>query len=688
MTVPSTTDAPKGWDPALPDRIAALPIPPGPWMQDQWHVRGDKRRSSRGTCAVHECGRNVYFVGREPNDADQAGKTSLCYAHYFQWWRAGSQTVPVADWLAQGGPEPVGAQRGRPSASVINFAAMPPVIAHEIRFVVGTKISRGDWTPNRPLRKFLLTLCAAARADTRVWSSETLTSRSGDEWLLAIRQYWLPTKGFDNVCAPYVRTFFRLLEGAADPDPWRDDRWDWRDKFEFVVPPSGPGDRASYYPLDWSGIGPDWLRNALKQHARHQLTTSRMAWTTLPTWIRAARLFSEYITAVGVSTPQDVTRSLFLDYLEWVRRTRGGRRTSLVSVNTMAGLLEALHDTDRLPDLGSQGFLRRGENALTKARNPRPFPPDVIDRVDRLILTDQSVDPTVRAMLATTRWAGCRASELVALPIDCLRHGSGGYWIEYWMTKTQSWRRFPIPESLAELLLAQQRRVRGAYGDSAEHLFPGCRSNASAGLTRPWSTSGLRHHLSTLFDAAGITSSAVTGEPISGGDVHRFRHTVGMTLLNNGWTQQEVRDFLGHASETMTSTYARITDDTLAKKARAFWAAQEQQSGDIDPGVERLRGKFVAALPNGFCTLPVNQTCDFRPNPCLDCSFHDPSGRVFLGSHIAHRDQLRGIIADARASGQQQIIALNQPMLDKVDKIITELESEAGAAAEQENNDD
>ncbi|MGV7904389.1 tyrosine-type recombinase/integrase, partial [Mycobacterium kansasii] len=82
---------------------------------------------------------------------------------------------------------------------------------------------------------------------------------------------------------------------------------------------------------------------------------------------------------------------------------------------------------------------------------------------------------------------------------------------------------------------------------------------------------GLRHRLAALFREHGITTSVATGEKISGGDVHRFRHTIGMHLLNNGWTQPEVRDFLGHHSDTMTATYARITDDTLARKAREFW---------------------------------------------------------------------------------------------------------------------
>ena len=156
--------------------------------------------------------------------------------------------------------------------------------------------------------------------------------------------------------------------------------------------------------------------------------------------------------------------------------------------------------------------------------------------------------------------------------------------------------------------------------------------------------------------------------------MHRFRHTIGTTLLNNGWTQQEVRDFLGHHSDTMTSAYARITDDTLARKAREFWNSAATDTTNTDADVERLRARFTTALPNGFCTLPTAQRCEFRPNPCLDCSFHDPGGRVFLGAHIAHRDQLQRLTADAHERGDAAAVELNTAMLDKVSKLISEID--------------
>ncbi|MBB4853945.1 integrase [Mycobacteroides chelonae] len=642
-------------------------MPDGPWCQPTWQVievAGDRRRQAAKPCAVDDCGGERYWLGGPSSNS--APRSGLCYAHYFQWFRAGQPSD--FDIWAKTGSTPVGPPRGRPSTQTVDFQRIPRTAADEIRFVVATKVGRGDWTCNASLRRVLMVLVDTAAG--RI--GDSLTERPVHDWLLLCRQHWPYASSFDSLCAPYIRRFFRLLDGATNPDPWTDDHWHWRDGFEFILDSAQSG--STHTAVDWSSIPLPWLKVGVKELARQQLTTATLSWGTLTQWVRATRQLAQFLTQDGAAPdPAAVTRPVFLDYLAWTRRADTDASAQLA--NTAAYLLESLHDTGLVPGLGSAMFLRRGENVHRKSRSPRPFPPDVIERIDTLIVDNPATDPTLRAMIATTRWAGCRISELVALPIDCLHRSDGGYWIEYWMTKTRAWRRLPIPDSLAELILTQQTQVRATYGPEAAHLFPGARSNASAGRTQPWSTSGLRHRLSALFSEHGITSSTITGESISGGDVHRFRHTVGMTLLNNGWTQQEVRDFLGHASDTMTSTYARITDDTLARKTREFWATQP--TADSDPAVERLRAKFSAALPNGFCTLPAQQKCDFRPNPCLDCSFHDPGGRVFLGTHIAHRDQLREIIDHATASADQRVLDLNQPMLDKVEKLIDELQDDA-----------
>lgn len=645
----------------------ALVVPDGPWCAPAWpvvDVAGDRRRQTADPCAVDACDNPRYWLGG-PGSTNTA--SGLCYAHYFQWFRAG-QPADFTAW-AHTASKPVGPPRGHPPSQVVDFRRVPSQAADEVRFVAATKIQRGDWTPNTSLRRFLRVLIDAAA--TRITAS--LTERPAQDWLLLCRQHWGHGSSFDTLCAPYLRSFFRLLDGATSPDPWASDHWHWRDGFEFVLDATQSG--STHTAIDWSTVAVPWLRTAVKSLARQQLTTGTVAWGTLCQWVRATRQLARFLTLDGaMPDPCAVTRPVFLEYLAWTRRPDTAADARLA--NTGAYLLESLHDTALVTDLGSAVFLRRGENVHRRTRRPRPFPPDVIERIDALIVDNPATDPALRAMIATNRWAGCRISELVALPLDCLHHSEAGYWIEYWMTKTNAWRRFPIPDTLATIIRDQQTRVRDTYGANAVHLFPGARSSAAAGRTQPWSTSGFRHRLSAMFREHGITTSTMTGEAISGGDVHRFRHTIGMTLLNNGWTQQEVRDFLGHQSDTMTSAYARITDDTLARKAREFWDNTSEQP-DRDPGVERLRARFTAALPNGFCTLPATQRCEFRPNPCLDCSFHNPGGRVFLGAHIAHRSQLQLLADEARERGDVDAAELNTVMLDKVTKLIAEIDPDA-----------
>jgi integrase len=229
---------------------------------------------------------------------------------------------------------------------------------------------------------------------------------------------------------------------------------------------------------------------------------------------------------------------------------------------------------------------------VQKVRQPRPYPADILELIDTKIIADPATDQAVRTMLRLNRWGGLRISELTMLPLDCLRdNGKGGYWIEYWMTKTRSWRRFPVPADLAGELRAQQDRIRSLFGE-AEYMFasPG-RSNVRARIARPWSAGGFRKHVSQLFARHGITCSQLTGERITGGEIHRYRHTVGTTLLNSSWTQREVQDFLGHASPTMTAAYAQVLDETLTRKAEQFHQDQARQQGTVreDPRVERLR---------------------------------------------------------------------------------------------------
>src|SRR5436309_13487872 len=85
------------------------------------------------------------------------------------------------------------------------------------------------------------------------------------------------------------------------------------------------------------------------------------------------------------------------------------------------------------------------------------------------------------------------------------------------------------------------------------------------------------------------------------------------------------------------------------------------------------------ALPNGYCGLPLVQTCP-HPNACLSCEnfLTDASYRPIHQHQLAETQRLK---ADAERNGQARIVELLQRDQNALSRILTGLdELEASAA--------
>ncbi|MEN8704535.1 MAG: tyrosine-type recombinase/integrase [Nocardioides marinisabuli] len=623
----------------------------GPWMAPRWAVMPHVGavRSEPFDCAVRGCGRDGYLQ-------------SFCYAHWHQWRRAGKPTNTAA-WARQHAKQPVERLRAnRVTNLVVDFDGLPDLVAREIRYVVGEKVSAGQWTPNRHLLEIFTSLAETARSS----GVASLLDRDPDEWvrnmlpLIKGRQIRRDADG-------YMKTFFALLHRAVVADPWAEPTWLWVGMFDGLVHEGAWANRGQN--IHWTPIAQEWLREPIKRYARTCLTSGARAWGTVLTWSNAAAHLAAYLSEEGVDDPSLLDRNLMLDYLASVNETHPSKHR-LAGVNTIAALLATLQE-EGLATYGSPVFLRYAENAVRKTQLPKPYPADVIERIDRNVLTDPELERSAKMMLQLTRWGGLRIGELVNCPTDALRHnGSKGYWIHYYMSKTRNWRSFPVPDDLARALREHQRWVRETYGQQANYLFPSpTRSKAERGLVVPWSPAGFRGHIRAAFLKHKITESAITGEQVTGGEIHRYRHTVGTTLLNNGWTQREVQEFLGHESGQMTANYAEILDDTLIRKVREFQEARAngQDPDAVHPGVERMRARFAYELPDGGCTLPASQSCETRDNPCTGCAFFESGGAAIRPVHDDRRKRLK-LHIDQTDDPREK--ALNQRALDEVDRIL------------------
>jgi integrase/recombinase XerD len=187
----------------------------------------------------------------------------------------------------------------------------------------------------------------------------------------------------------------------------------------------------------------------------------------------------------------------------------------------------------------------------------------------------------------------------------------------------------------------------------------------------------------TTYQERGIVTSARTGETLLGAQLHRFRHSVATGLLNEGWSQYEVQQFLGHKSPTMMQAYAEIHDDTLREKYMTYISGAVDISGKRLPklspaeaDVERLRAKTVRAeLANGFCVLPEKQNCDYLPSPCLSCAFFRTTSK-FLPIHIRQRDDSMRELDVARADGRKRAVQTHEQTIERLNGIIDGLGDE------------
>ena len=636
--------------------VERLVMKPGPWMSDRWVIVPGTGDTSRNLALGLECEATACAAVPMTRCEDE---TLLCSAHYAQWYGDGSPK-DAGDWASTNSRKPLKRSRKNMLADrAIEFVSLPASVAVEIRFVVGMKVSRGEWTPNRTLLNFLETLVATALSE----GSSSLTARSDGDWTFLMSQDCRPAQVRD--IRAYSSTFFRELRLGLLEDPWAEDQWCWRGSFENLLSDSSVK-HANH--INWFKIEQAWLREAIKTQAKAHLIAGTRAWGTLCDWIKSFSNFSEYLSAESITAPHLVDRESFLDYLSWLRES-GASPTAMSGANTVASVLSVLKQEGILSDLGSEVFLRRGENATVRIRSPRPFPQDIVDAIDFKVLEDPELHPTIRVMFKFNRRAGCRISELLTMPIDCIRRNGDRFWIEYFMSKTKTWRRFPIPDDLGALLLDQQAHVRRVYGMEAAHLFPSsARSNISSGITWGWSRKGVSEQMNKAFERNGVRQSTMTGETVTGSEFHRYRHTIGTALLNRGWTQPQVQAYLGHASPTMTANYAGILDTTLNDKMTEFEALEAEDRAlrgldGVDPTVEKLRAKFSFVLPDGLCELPSSMSCETRDNPCSGCQFFDDGGEEVQPVRDLQHMRLNLMISDI-GKDDPKLARLNQIALD------------------------
>ena len=132
----------------------------------------------------------------------------------------------------------------------------------------------------------------------------------------------------------------------------------------------------------------------------------------------------------------------------------------------------------------------------------------------------------------------------------------------------------------------------------------------------------------------------------------------------------------------MTALYAVVSDTTI----RRHWEAARKVNANgetvaLDPDgpladaswAKQRLSRATQALPNGFCGLPLVQTCP-HANACLTCPLFITTSE-FLPQHREQRRTTLQIISAAEARGQTRVAQMNRQVAVNLEKIITALEA-------------
>jgi len=458
----------------------------------------------------------------------------------------------------------------------------------------------------------------------------------------------------------------RVLEGGGAPRGW-EALWT-KDVWRHSELPHG--DLASVYSgevlLHFERLRQPWLKEAAKRWTRARLlgdTTPQ----TMSRYLTDLWRFSDWLAAHApeVVAPALLSRAVLEDYLLWVRQEPDWKpATRSHRVVALRSLLEEQAE-DGLAGLPRGAVIHRAELPRVGYRLPKQLGDGIFAQwVDpaSLALLDDEQHRTIVLLLALT---GLRVSSVVTLARDARELGPDGHpYLRYLNIKAKRQAMLPIAAALSDQLERQEALLAERYPEGTEWLLPSPPSGQRNGKGGAFHISPgvINLIVKRYVKVAGI--HAVDGKLALGVHPHLFRHHVGTSMVNEKIPLTVIQKVLDHGSIEMTAHYARLHDETVKQEVRR-WHERVNIRGErialpTDGPLEEAAwmkeriARARQALPNGYCGLPLVQTCP-HPNACLSCDSFLTDGS-FRAVHEQQRATTRGLLSAAREKDNLRLV--------------------------------
>jgi integrase len=459
----------------------------------------------------------------------------------------------------------------------------------------------------------------------------------------------------------------RVLDGGGVPYGW-EELWA-RDHWRQHELPHGDlqNESGREAVVRFERLVQPWVKEAAKRWVRARLLAS-IAPQSMSDYVLHLWAFSGWLSerAPEVGSPAGVTRELLEDYMLAVRTGGLAAGTKSARIGTLRAFLEEQRE-DGLAGLPRGAMIHAAEVPKGDYRLPKGIEGRVFDQfVDpaNLELLPCEQHRTIVLLLAFT---GLRVSSVVTLRRDALQIGSDNHpYLRYRNVKLRREAVLPIGPALCDQLRRQEEYLNETCGDEGtEFLLPSPpkhRQGSGLGGGHHLSREMVRQLIKNYVRKAEIRDSS--GELASWVHPHLFRHHLGTSMVNDGVPLPVIQKVLDHSSIEMTGRYAHLHDETL-RREMLRWQERVNVRGErialtVDGPLEQAAwmkeriSRARQALPNGYCGLPLVQTCP-HPNACLSCD-NFLTDNSFRAIHQQQLDHTQTMLSDARERGAVRLV--------------------------------
>jgi site-specific recombinase XerD/ferredoxin len=362
------------------------------------------------------------------------------------------------------------------------------------------------------------------------------------------------------------------------------------------------------------------------------------------------------------------------DYMLWVRHQTDWKPATRNQRLLAVRLLLSEQREDGVAGLPAGAVIHGSELPRVDHGLPKTVAGEVfeqwIDPANLALLAER--DRTLVLVLAFT---GFRVSSMVTLMRDALERGPDGHpYLRYFNLKASREAMLPIPVLLAEQLQRHEAHLAERFPQT-KWLFPSTMHRSAARGSFHISPSTVSLVIERYVRRAEIRTAG--GELALDLHPHLFRHHLGTSMVNENIPLTVIQEVLDHGSMEMTARYARLHDETI-KRAVSRWHERVNIRGErialpADGPLEEAAwmkeriARAKQALPNGYCGLPLVQSCP-HPNACLTCESFLTDGS-FRAVHEQQQAVTRRLLEKARKQDNVRLIE----MLDRDERSLTRI---------------